>query len=211
MHSIKLYLIKLSALILFSLYLFSCSIKRDEKQEAFKILIPDSSLHKPNNEISISRLRADEFNLPYLNDGVDSFELRIWQTSIVNPKKLVVLRNCKKMWAGYTYDYYVENGSVDSFVVKKINTPDSIKEIQSFLIRKDILELPSQKDIPEFNDNIADGQFLTLEFATKDFYKSLTYHCPESFADKDNRKFVEAIRYLDNYFHFYSPLCPPIK
>lgn len=165
----------------------------------------------PYNEIDISRIRTKEFNLPEIYKGVDSFELRIWVSSMIIPDFATILRYSDSQWVAHEYIYY-ENGNIlDSLIIKKINLSDSIGNVVTYLSDSAVLKLPSQHAIPGFVDNVADGQTCTIEISTKTFYKALHYHCPEHFSDSYNKKFMGIVTFLNSYLHFYSPICLPPK
>ena len=142
---------------------------------------------------------------------MDSFELRIWVSSMTIPDFATILRYSDSQWVAHEYAYY-ENGSIiDSLIVKKIDLSYSIGNVVTYLSDSAVLTLPSQDAIPGFVDNIADGQTCTIEISTKTFYKALHYHCPEHFSDPYNKKFMGIVTFLNKYLHFYSPICLPAK
>ncbi|OQP47847.1 hypothetical protein A4H97_30520 [Niastella yeongjuensis] len=187
----------------------SCKTKSSDKIEYFKTLVTDTMKLMPYNEIDISKVRTKEFNLPEIYKGVDSFELRIWISSMTIPDFATILRYSDSQWVAHKYTYF-ENGNIlDSLIIKRINLPDSIGNLVSYLSDSAVLMLPSQHKIPGFVDNVADGQTCTIEISTKTFYKALHYHCPEHFSDSYNKKFMEIVMFLNTCLHFYYPLCLP--
>lgn len=149
-------------------------------------------------------------SLSPIDKGVDSFELRIWVSSMMIPKHLIVLKYDQDRWGNYEYWYYPNDKLIDSMTVYNKPIPKEVDKIVLFLKQAEILELPSQLAIPNFQDNIADGQTCTIEISTKHFYKALQYHCPEHFSSEPNNvKFMSIIKYLNPHFKFYIPWCKP--
>ncbi len=178
----------------------------------FRMLVTDTSIrHLDHNELDFSKQKAIEFNLPYINKGVDSFELRIWVNSMIIPHFATILRFSQDKWNAYDYMYYENGKGIDSTIIKKRGLPNDIAKLTAYLCNEDVLNLPSQDAIPNFHDNIADGQTCFIEIATKNFYKALDYHCPEHFNDSYNKKFMEVINFINRYLPVYTPLCLPSK
>jgi len=165
----------------------------------------------PYNETDLSRIRAKEFNLPEITKGVDSFEVRIWVSSMMIPDFATILRYSDTQWIAHEYAYYENDNMLDSVILRKINLTDSIGKVVSYLSDSSVLNLPSQHAIPGFVDNVADGQTCTIEISTKTFYKALHYHCPEHFTDNYNKRFMDIINFLNLHLHFYMPICLPAK
>lgn len=191
--------------------LLSCDQKTDKSFKNFQTLVSDTSItHRADNEIDFSRKMNSRLSLPPIYKGVDSFELRIWVSNMIIPNRLIILKYDQGRWANYKYLYYPNDELIDSMTVYNKPIPKEVDKIVSFLKQKEILELPSQFAIPNFNDNIADGQTCTIEISTRHFYKALQYHCPEFFPNEPNNvKFMGIINYLNPHFKFYYPWCNP--
>jgi hypothetical protein len=162
------------------LLLLIASCKEEEKQQenSFRTIVTDTPVnHRIRNELDFSRRMSDRLNLARIDKGVDSFELRIWVTSMIIPADLVVLKFLGNKWVAYKYWFYNHDGNgIDSMNVYKIPTLKGIDNFVSYAKSKEVLELPSQDAIPKFEDNIGDGQTITIEIATSTFYKALQYH-----------------------------------
>jgi len=195
--------------ILILVLLISCNWEIKKKSNDFETLVSDTTVtHDSYNEIEFSRRMSSLLNLSTIYNGVDSFELRIWVSNIIIPKHLTIFRYDKDKWVNYEYWYYPKNEMIDSVHIYNKPIPKDIGKIVTFLNKKEILELPSQSAIPNFQDNTADGQTCTIEIATKHFYKALEYHCPERFTNETNNvKFMSIINYLNPHFKFYVPWC----
>ena len=194
------------------LLLISCNSQANKNGSNFQTLVTDTSLsHRTNNEVDFSRGMGSILNLPEIYNGVDSFELRIWVTGIMLPNNLIILKFVQNKWNAFSYSFYSHSDSgLDSMNVYNLAIPEEIDKIVSHLKQRTVLELPSQMAIPNFRDEIADGQTCTVEIATKNFYKSLQYHCPEHYSrEPNNSKFMELINFLNSFFNFYIPWCKP--
>ncbi len=205
-------LTKFTILISFIFFLLtSCNIESKKNVNSFQIYVTDTSLtHRQYNEVDFSRRMSSLLNLSTIDKGVDSFELRIWVTSMMIPKQLTILKFGQNKWVSYEYRYYPNDYLIDSMTVYNMPIPKEIDEIVVHLKQKEILDLPSQIAIPNFEDRIADGQTCSIEISTNKFYKALQYHCPEHFSDElNNIKFMELINFLNRYFKFYIPWCKP--
>jgi hypothetical protein len=194
------------------LLLTSCNSQANKDGVNFQTLVTDTSLsHKTYNELDFSRGMGSILNLPEIYNGVDSFELRIWVTGIMLPNNLLILKFVQNKWYAFNYSFYShsDNG-LDSMSVYNLAVPKEIDKIVSHLKQRAVLELPSQIAIPNFRDEIADGQTCTVEIATKKFYKSLQYHCPEHYSREfNNVKFMELVSFLNSFFNVYMPWCKP--
>ncbi|HEY5771489.1 MAG TPA: hypothetical protein VIS75_02625, partial [Chitinophagaceae bacterium] len=145
-------------------------------------------------------------NLPQINLGVDSFELRIWHgLALAEPRSLVILSYTDSSWhltgTNYWISYenkYPKEGILilDSFVTKKLIVPlpfsDIIDSIETFRLGT----FPSQHEVPGFQDNVADGMFYTIELATSKYYKAINYNNPKFYSDPYNQKITRFLSFL---------------
>ena len=154
--------------------------------------------------------QASKLNLTPIENGVDSFEMRIWVGSMLVEHDLVILKYIDTSWLTQKIRYYKSEDGVTHFKKEKLAKPtislalliDSLKQMQ-------LEKIVSQEEIPNFVDNVVDGVTYNLEIATKGNYRLLTYHCPEHFAktESNNKKFLDLVILVDKYFHFWSPIC----
>lgn len=193
-------MLKFSLLFAFSLSSLACNSDKTNIKKNFAVIISDTSItHRPNYELEFSKEQSDNLNLPYIFNGVDSFELRIWSYSMWTRKDLLILRYLKDKWVLTEYEYYTNENLVDSLQSNsKQILYDSISGIKNLLESDSLLNLPSQFQIPGFWDNTADGVTYHLEIATKKFYKFLSYHNPAFFKDKYNRFFQSILDALNS-------------
>jgi len=122
---------------------------------------------------------------------------------------LIILKYDDSSWQTQKIRYYESEDGVlhsknEKIVKPNIDFPLLIDSLRAMQLDK----LISQKQIPNFIDNVADGVTYDLEIATKDNYKLLTYHCPEYFgkSEVNNKKFVDFIKLMDRYYHFWLPI-----
>ena len=153
--------------------------------------------------------QASLLNLTPINQSVDSFEIRIWVSSVFVENDLIILKYDDSSWQTQKIRYYESEDGVlhsknEKIVKPNIDFPLLIDSLRAMQLDK----LISQKQIPNFIDNVADGVTYDLEIATKDNYKLLTYHCPEYFgkSEVNNKKFVDFIKLMDRYYHFWLPI-----
>ncbi len=189
------------------LTLLSCTAKRPETANSFRILVSDTSItHRPDLEIDFSKQQSELLNLPIIFKGVDSFELRIWSFGFWTRTDLFVLRYSQNKWVASNYIYYDTENIIDSLhLITRQVANDTATKIQHYLTQDSILKLPSQFAIPNFRDNTADGETYYIEVATNEFYKQWCYHNPQYFDDPDNRQFKRLLNFLTSNFRIHYP------
>ena len=64
---------------------------------------------------------------------------------------------------------------------------------------KRYLPLPRQEEIPGFRDNILDGHYFIIEWATPQYWRAVSYHSPGAFTDSTNRRAAALVRFLETY------------
>ena len=176
--------------------------------QKFVVLVSDTSKTLFHfDELDFIKKKSELLHLPEICNGVDSFELRIWYSGFGMGTKLINLRNVGTKWICYETKYFSSERLLDSSFTRSIPAPKDLNQIVRYFTSDSILNLPSQRAIPGFRDNIGDGQRCQIEIATNSFYKLLDYHCPEHYTDTDNRKFLQTLLLLDKYFNFYFPWC----
>jgi hypothetical protein len=188
--------------------LLSCnSAETTNKSDPIRVSVVDTIKLARQKAFSEQALKL---NLTPIDNGVDSFELRIWVGSMFVEHDLIILKYSDTSWLTQKIRYYKSEDGVSHFKNEKLIKPaitlplliDSLGQMQ-------LDKLISQEEIPNFVDNVADGVTYNLEVATKGSYKLLTYHCPEHFAKTEinNKKFLNLLLLVDRYFHFWSPIC----
>ena len=171
----------------------SCTVRDVSKhKKEFNHLISDSLLVQGLAE------RASALNFPQINQGVDSFELRIWHgITIAKPNQLTILKYQDSSWHLTLTDYWIShnwiNGSLenvifDSSFSQSLQVPMSISTIVDSINQFRLNTFPSQKEIPNFRHRVADGMFYEIEIATPHYYKALNYNNPRRYNDFFNRR-----------------------
>lgn len=200
-----------SLVFLMTLIVFcSCSTKNNHSRESFKILLPDTGkTHKVYTTFEHLRLLDEQMGLHNISNGVDSFEIRLWIVSMIKPNRMVIIKKSNQVITSqdFSYDYSSDNNL--SFKAGKIIKNNSYQTLIDSLSNYNFESLLSQDEIDNFVDSVADGVTYTMEIATGKYYKLLTYHCPERYAnaEENNRHFLDIVLLLDRYLHFYSPIC----
>ena len=198
-------LLKISTALLL---LTSCETKTHLQQETFKMFLPDSAnIYEPQIKFEELQLKSKELKLPQLNKGADSFSLRIWQSSRITRKTVVSVSFTNAKWLATSSNFYETSNKIDSFTTQDFSSKVTSTLIDS-LFSFDFINIPSQYDIPGFDDKMKDGVGFSIEIFNKHFYKLVIYHCPNRYpAEPNNKKIMDLINLLDNYFHFYTPYC----
>jgi hypothetical protein len=194
---------KILSVVFFLSTLFACSEHRHFGEKQFKNLTTDSSFNKLLSD------KANALNIPQINNGVDSFELRIWHgISIVIPNQLMILKYQDSSWHVTDTDYWLpykwQNGtpkgiSFDSSFTRAVSVPPSISDIVDTLTLFRLDTFPSQSEIPGFEDRFADGNFYHIEIATPHYYKALYYANPHRYDDKYNQRIEWLLATLNTF------------
>jgi hypothetical protein len=177
---VKSYKMKPGVSLSFCLVLvFACSPGKLKDENNFWIFVTDTAMsHLSFNELDFSLQKCVEFNLPRIDRGVDSFELRIWLSSMSTPSQFLILRFANSKWDFQKYYYLNGEYGVDSLHAFRQDIPNGIDSLVEYLQHMEIITLPSQVPIPGFVDNISDGQTCTIEISTRKFYKAMEYQDP---------------------------------
>lgn len=198
-------------LILILFYFQSACISRtfSENTSKFKILTTDTILLQNISD------KTKALSLSPINNGVDSFELRIWHGKfIVTPKMLVTLKYQDSAWqltnTDYWFSYQSTNGSpekiiLDSSFTKSLTVPSNISHIINTLYQYSLDTFPSQHEIHNFQDKVADGEFFQIEVATSNSYKVIEYNNPNRYIDNHNQKISKLIRMLNSIGVYSMP------
>jgi hypothetical protein len=178
----------------------SCDSGSSSNSKSFKSFISDSLTFERHQNLT------NALNLSQINQGVDSFELRLW--SSLAPTDLAILTILKfidsawhltetQYWISYTNKYpapdlFILDSSTTKKQGHKVEFSALIDSIESFNLQN----IPDQNKIPDFRDGTADGMYYTLEVATKTKYKIFSYHNPARYQDSTNRKVTDILVFL---------------
>jgi hypothetical protein len=188
--------------------LYSCTDRASDnhnRQESVgkdKILVDSSTW-----AMRLMRL-ANTLNLPRIDKGVDSFELRLWSSlSGTDLQILTILRFSDSAWCCTESRYWVgsidewgKNRSLyaDSVFTRRILPKTPFNIILDTLNQYELFKLPSQHEIPGFVDKTADGMNYTLEISTSQSYKVIKYRNPQYYNDTLNRKITSLLKFLNH-------------
>ena len=199
-------------LLFYALIYFTASCNpgtQADQSHNFKNLTTDSLL------LQDLFAKTKALNLPPIDKGVDSFEIRIWHgISIATPKWLVVLRYQDSVWNLMTKSYWIRylatdgvSGKVvlDSCFTKTLRVPFNISNLVDSIRQFRIETFPSQLEIPGFVDKVSDGLSYQIELATPKFYKAIGYRNPFRYHDVNNQKVARLITMMNDIGVFSMP------
>jgi hypothetical protein len=183
----------------------SCNPNKAQNEEHFKLIIPDTTKELGKN-LNLWRVKANKtFELPLIHDGVDSFELRIWEgTKFQNPNKVRILNYADSSWKltlAYLYSGLIEDSSqhevINKLFLENRRASQTLSAIIYLLRDMQIERIPTQEELPSFEDTTTEGFYYTIELATNKYYKLLRYHNPDSFSrDLNNKNIASLIKYF---------------
>jgi hypothetical protein len=186
-------------LILSILILFSCQHKTDTNKQRFTLEIPDTSkTHYPDIFYESKKKVVDELKLNRLENGADSFELRLWaNVEVTNAGQIFIIKKVKKQWTCLHYFYLKKEGNWNSDIIKMatnftidsswVETEHPKTNWNSFfkaIKKENIYELPIQSDIKGWKPIVDDGFTYYVEYATRDKYKFYYYNCPDVYENE---------------------------
>lgn len=184
------------------------------------LMLPDTSL--THRDVDMGYLKAQQIrrhlNLKDLRLGVDSFELRIYESGMWTPEKLYIVKKEDSTWTCSIYYYWarctlfdgnekypmsyidmISHTVIDSCEFKNVipkygwnNFADSLNSFSPF-------SFISQREIPKFNDRVNDGTSFSFEIATHNKYKYFSYHCPDAYIDKDNVRATQLLWFIGRH------------
>ena len=187
-------IMRISSILLLLLLtsLFACKNNKDNTKLLLEI--PDTSkTHYPDIYYEVNKRAVDQLSLNKLENGVDTFELRLWaKVEVTNGGQVFVIRKIDNQWT-CTHYYYIEsegkfnsniftqitNFTIDTFWVKKEKPKTSWDSFFKAVEKENIYGLPIQSDIKGFKPIVDDGFTYCIEFATKSKYKFYWYNCPD--------------------------------
>ena len=189
------------AFFIFGLILTSCCNNNRTERLSVEMELPDTSVtHQPDLMYEVKKKTADELMLNKLENGADSFELRLWaKVEVTNGGQVFVIKKINNQWNCLHYSYLESKGmmspnqglikwitdfTVDTFCVKKMQPVTDWKTFFAAVEKENIYNLPSQSDIKGWVNGVCDGLTYYVEYATKDKYKFYWYNCPDVYEDK---------------------------
>ncbi len=110
---------------------------------------------------------------------------------------LITFENKNSHWESHSYDYYSDTSIKEVKLNPKIPASEFLNKLKAF----DFDNFISQYQIKDFQDDVNDGTWYTLEIIKGKNYRVFQYHSPEAFKDAINKKFSEVMKLFDNYFY----------
>lgn len=180
---------------------FGCNkhIKSDNNETNFVLELPDTSKKDFPIIYKVKENLVKELNLQNLENGVDTFELRLWvKSEPTNGGQVFIIKKIKNEWTCFNY-FYIEgkfkwidnreiyenfyNFSVDTFWVKKRNPKSNWINFMQKIDKEGIFELQNQSDIIGWKDIVEDGITYSVEYANNSKYRFYSYNCPDVYSD----------------------------
>ena len=182
-------------------FIISCNESKQFETTAFRRTVFDTFTYERVQQVT------KVLNYSTLNNGVDSFELRLWtDLGHTDFKSVKVLKYEDSNWHLSETRYWISGDSsfpnrgskifLDSGNIEFSRLITPISSILDTLFKFNLVTFPTQSQISGFSDNVADGLYYDLEVATKNYYKLLSYHEPERYADNSNRNFSRILKLL---------------
>jgi hypothetical protein len=200
----------------------NANIESPKEQSFIRYVTDTSKTHKPDYlSIKLSNI-SSELNLSKIDHGVDSFEMRIWVSGIITEKDLYIIKiDSSGLYPSQIryFDRYPYPGEkkftenipelfkmvVDSFTSNRVEYRIDPEKFIDSLNKMKINSIPSQEEIPGFEDNLADGLWITFEIATNKYYKRFSYHCPAHYAKKgdlNSQNVLDLLNFIIKNFNF---------
>jgi hypothetical protein len=192
---------KLYTIFILILILFACN-NVDKQKSTFTVVLPDTSVtHQPDIFYERKKKAEQELMLNKLENGSNSFELRLWaKVEVLMSGQLFVIRKIKNDWTCLHYNYFYKrnlgsensknfielmtNFTIDTFWVKKLQPRTNWRTFFNAIAKEDIYNLPTQSEIKGWKNKVHDGYTFSIEFATKEKYKFYSYNCPDIYENQ---------------------------
>jgi hypothetical protein len=210
---------KLGLITLVTACILSCNTNPEHKlSKDFRIILTTDS---PNYFYGPVINAGNELGLNPLNKGVDSFELRVWSGRMTLPENLFSIKFENGNWIATSTELWLKrdaNGKDTGATWFKAHKyiGDSCKSYhfpyRDYANFIDSVILLNLKDLPrQTKENFLDHPtFYTIEIATKNFYKFVSYDTPyihELFSqsdqkpDSNNLIFTNLLHLIDSHFY----------
>lgn len=131
----------------------------------------------------LKEARVRTSGLPLLENGVTTFQIRIWQDFQDLTGRSFILKNVNEHWEAelYKYQYQSTDGSLpDSVSGQKLSLPEPRSGWDNYLdklLDLGVLTLPDYATIPGYNVH-SDEAFITIEVANRNYYRIYEYPNP---------------------------------
>ena len=135
-----------------------------------------------------------------IENGVDSFELILnIRPALVEAEEYLIVKGIDTEWSGehLLVSFNRKWKGWDSIVTHQFIPKCGWKNFKDTLNNSGLFTLPSQRQIKNFEDGLTDGTNYTLEIATRNTYRRISYHCPGHFHDSINESFWHSLLFID--------------
>jgi hypothetical protein len=156
---------------------------------------------------------TDAINLSHIDKGVDSFELRLWcDAAMTNISIVTILKYTDSTWRLNQTRYWTKaigklgesrRFSFDSSETKKVIPDLAFEQIFDSLQCFRLDTLPTQLDIPNFRDKVADGMTYIIEVSTKKYYRQLSYSNPFYYDDPYNKQASNFLKFMAQHLNAF--------
>lgn len=200
------------AILLISMYLLSCKHSENNNNKYLSdTLIKDVPEYR--NSEYFSRFKHDieaKANIGSISEGFDSLQVRVWlPPSHSSTESVVIIKRSSGKWSGEVYDLLYRFDSTGTSIldfkksIKPVVPKSGWQPFMDSLYVLKILTLPDKEKVPGYEAGY-DGEFITVEIATKNLYRVYAYQSPEKFQDStwQARNMVLIIRMLHDELEF---------
>ena len=186
------------------LFLFVIACKNDNTSQRSEIkFVKEIPKDNKGREMLFQSVRFSEklMNLNQIENGFDSMEIRLWfYYERKDTGQLIVIKNENKKWNCIYYNfidiYSDSTTSLTSIKADKIelHPKDSWQFVVDSLFSYNILTLPHFTKVPGYaNLTPNDANYVSIELATKTYYRLYGYPAPASVLDKKEGVEMERI------------------
>jgi hypothetical protein len=194
------------------------NIIRKEKCDTVIKDIPVDSNGQPKMFFLLKRIIERKIDLPTLENGFDSLQIRIWYGQAFSDSlQLIVFKHSKARWSAQLYNmFYHYDKTRDSIVsidknVKAIIPQRAWKYFMMRINRLKITSLPDASQIPDYGE-CQDGYGVTIEVASVSKYKIYNYSCfREYYTIWQANKIEQLMELLEKQFRFKRLAIPSVN
>ena len=188
-------------IFIISSFIISCNEPNDLDTTSFKRIVFDTFTYDRVQQAT------KILNYSSINNGVDSFELRLWTAlGHTDFQSVKVLKYEDSNWHFSETRYWISGDSLypnlgskiflDSGNIEFSRLTVPIPLLLDTLFKFNFTTFLDQEKIPGYSDNVAGGLYYDLEVATKNYYRHLFYHEPGRYFDSSNKNFSKILRLL---------------
>lgn len=216
---------KLTIILFFAELIFAACESQSDRLQSLPISVDTSGIfskeiptyedgrHKGDTDYIFKDIRrmASELRLDSIENGFDSLQIRIWLGhSMAIRKNIVILKKINGKWSAQlvTYSEGQKGKTLQLFIEKK--TIKSVHPLSGWdvIIKKinalEILTLPNDGDLKDYNGCGMDGIAYYFETSTKRQYRFFYYCNPEDNVGRfrEAKNVLEFASVLENEFDF---------